>query len=514
MENFIKNETSHLTDFLTKKPTRLKRRSKSADCESNKKLEQKLRFERKVRKSQSTTHSASRLSVNRLKQDSDLSELFKKLANTAKITEKDGRSRTSKQSMANVDFDYNQLDLDRKYIDTRLYMNSNSNDERIKHTKRPHRLPPLVIKASLNPRKHYIHDLANETKFYSENVQLLKVDAHERLTKTKEVKPAKRDAIKTIDQRFFQKAYGNMSLGCLRAVDKAYADRSNTERQNLKAVNVRNQRENKETMRKNIQLYRDERLRDVQKVRDQEKAKLEVQRRRLDLNKIQLAETVQETKKKDKEFNIDRRKDVLVAIDFNKQHLSVSKALEKHEYGLFKDERLKAKLTNVAKWRTQRQRQHDIIKRFLAMRNLKRTAENKRLAEQIKSSVNNREHYRRFIAKNRVHFVNASKSILTDAVNTIRATLNEAMVATDVVQQPPSSSQKLLLRNHLPKIAFRSMRSILDQVENLEYDEGDNCNDDEDDDEPVELTGQLETNQNDIQVVQHPKIGNQTFITS
>jgi hypothetical protein len=463
METFNRQETSQLCDFLTRKPRKLKR-SKS-DFELYKKIEKQLETEQKKQKKSQSSSQSARLSMS-VKQDSDLGDLFKRLANTSNISEQE-RIPSSKDSKK-TELDYNQLDLDRKYIDMRLYVNNNAAE---RPHKRPHRLPPLTVKVALTDHKFYVRDLAHETKFYSENIQLLKFDAHERLNKASEASVKKKNELKTIDRRFFQKAYGNMSLGCLKAVDKAYADRNNTEKQNMKAIKVRNQRDNQDIMKKNIQFYRDERLREVQKLREQEKVQLEVQRRRLNLNKIQVAETVQETKKREHELNVDRRKDILVAIDFNKQHLSVSKALEKHEFGLFRDEMLKSKLTNVTKWRTQRDRQHNIIKRFLNLRNMKRTVENKKFTEQVKTNVHNRENYRLFIAKNRVHFVNASKHIIADAIDSIKSTIDA--VAADENPAGLASPRTKPMKN-LPKIAFRSMKSILDQLSHLEYEENAN----------------------------------------
>ena len=90
-----------------------------------------------------------------------------------------------------------------------------------------YRLPILKSSLVVRDRDSLIVDVVKE-KFTGINlVRQMEHDAHKIISKAKGQKLACKDMAPfvTNDQRFFQKNYGNMSLGCLNAVDKAYGDR-------------------------------------------------------------------------------------------------------------------------------------------------------------------------------------------------------------------------------------------------------------------------------------------------
>ena len=80
------------------------------------------------------------------------------------------------------------------------------------------------------PRMKLKDELAIDTfkeKFVSSKwIKKLKHESHKLIEDIKAPAVIKKETFLTNDQRFFQKVYGNMNLGALRAVDKAYEERS------------------------------------------------------------------------------------------------------------------------------------------------------------------------------------------------------------------------------------------------------------------------------------------------
>jgi hypothetical protein len=204
-----------------------------------------------------------------------------------------------------------------------------------------------------------------------------------------------------------------MTLGCLRAVDKAYLDRTVAEKNQSKAQFIQKYKENKEFTTQQVNYYREERLREVQKVRERDKLQLTIAKRRLDLDRIQLKEQVQETKSKHKDVNLDRRKDVYLAVDFNKQHLSVSKALQKHEYNISREHQLKRNVSFVEKKRATAEEQQDIVKKYLEQRNILKTTQAITDRQKIDSQVLQDANDRLLSAKKRVSRLKATTNAST-----------------------------------------------------------------------------------------------------
>ena len=78
-----------------------------------------------------------------------------------------------------------------------------------------------------------------------------------------------------------------------------------------------------------------------------------------------------------------------MAVDFNKQHLSVSKALQKHEFSLKKEESMKNNALYVEKQRVNMTEQHDIVKKYITQRNLLRVAQASKDRETVDTQIIN-----------------------------------------------------------------------------------------------------------------------------
>ena len=104
-----------------------------------------------------------------------------------------------------------------------------------------------------------------------------------------------------------------------------------------------------------------------------------------DENEIQ--EQIQQVRSKREkwiEMKRKRKRERSLVIDFSKQHLSVSKALQKHEFLSWKEAQAKKNSTFVAFVNSHEMQQKELIRKFLEQRNLLRmnqAVNDKRLIE-------------------------------------------------------------------------------------------------------------------------------------
>ena len=287
-------------------------------------------------------------------------------------------------------------------------------DEDEAKSNRTYRLPVYAKKSAINNQNNFIVDLINEKKNYRNYVQEVEIEAHKKMQEKREnVGIINKKPIKTNDQRFFQKIFGTMTLGCLRAVDKAYYDRTLAEKSQNKVQAVQKYKENKEFTGQQVNYYREERLREVKKIRERERLQLTIAKRRLDLDRIQNRELVQENKSKSKDVNDDRRKDVYLAVDFNKQHLSVSKALQKHEFNINNEHKLKRNSSFVEKQRATTEEQQEIVRKYLQQRNMLKISQTIADRQKIDSKVLQDANDRLLSAKKRVSRLKATTNAST-----------------------------------------------------------------------------------------------------
>ena len=152
-------------------------------------------------------------------------------------------------------------------------------------------------------------DVINEKKYYRKTIQELELESHKKLFEMREnVELIDKKPFKTNDQRFFQKIYGTMTLGCLRAVDKAYMDRNVSEKRQAKESAVQKFKDDRDSTRQQINYYREERLKEVQKTRAKDKLHVAITHRRQDLQKINNKDEVQDQKKSWKRFKFRKKK--------------------------------------------------------------------------------------------------------------------------------------------------------------------------------------------------------------
>jgi len=196
------------------------------------------------------------------------------------------------------------------------------------------RLPRLVPRSlPLNGRDNFVIDLVREKHLGANAIKMMENDIHKKMNEMRqEIKQVNRDQFITNDQRFFQRAFGNMSLGCLRAVDKAYEDRSQVEKQATVQKKVDKLKAQNKYSRDRVDFYKEDYVKESHESHKLELQMMEKARIKSEQDMDDLKEKVQEEKQKRQDFAKNRRKDINMAIEFSKQHLSVSKALQKHEH--------------------------------------------------------------------------------------------------------------------------------------------------------------------------------------
>lgn len=115
---------------------------------------------------------------------------------------------------------------------------------------------------------------------------------------------------------------------------------------------------------------------------------------KLDDEKIEMIRLVREGRERLLERQKERKKDFKLAIDFSKQHLSVSKALQRHEFLTMRDSRTKKNSLLVVSKKSEDEAQKEMVKKYMEKRNLLRMAQaaserewlENRLKEEVKSA--------------------------------------------------------------------------------------------------------------------------------
>ena len=96
---------------------------------------------------------------------------------------------------------------------------------------------------------------------------------------------------------------------------------------------------------------------------------------------------MKESRERNQEIKSKRKRDIQLAIDFSKQHLSVSKALQRHEFITWKESRVKKNSTFVENKRTQDLAQRQLVKGYLEKRNLVRMKQAANEKEWIEAKI-------------------------------------------------------------------------------------------------------------------------------
>jgi len=189
------------------------------------------------------------------------------------------------------------------------------------------RLPMLIPENSIIKLKEkYIVDLVKEKHDGSQAVKDMQFECHKRINQQRdEVKAVGKESPVTNDQRFFQKAFGNMAFGCLRAIDKAYADRNLVDGRHARRMKVNKLKEQNKYSLQRVEYYKEDKIKEAQVTNQLESEKRSTYDLRSEQEFEKTKAQVAEQRSKLDRLNKDRRKDVYLAVEFSKQHLSVSK---------------------------------------------------------------------------------------------------------------------------------------------------------------------------------------------
>jgi hypothetical protein len=236
------------------------------------------------------------------------------------------------------------------------------------------RLPILVPRSyALNMRDNFVIDLVREKHIGANSIKLMENDIHKKMNEMRqEIKQVNKEQFVTNDQRFFQKAFGNMSLGCLRAVDKAYEDRAQVEKRTDILKKIEKQKEQHKYSKERVQYYKEDRIKGTHESHKEEVQLVLKSRVKLEQDYEDLKERVQDLKQKRIDMAQKRQKDIHMAVDFSKQHLSVSKALQKHEHLTSLETKKLSNNDFVVKLKANNEKQRELVKKYTTQRNILR----------------------------------------------------------------------------------------------------------------------------------------------
>lgn len=276
-----------------------------------------------------------------------------------------------------------------------------------------YRLPVLKSnKSILKSKNEFVKDMVKE-KFYGyTGVKLMETEAHKKMAEIKsDIKPVEKVETLTNDQRFFQKIYGNMNLGSLKAVDKAFEERNLNDKKLIKKQVVETTKERKKFTDQQLGYLKDDRIKNI---RAETNKKLEMVKEAKVKYEKQLYEIKQQVSiEKDRRTLLKqlRKKDIMLAVDFSKQHLSVSKALQKHESLIQRENKLKQKTEFVSEERHKLENQNRLIKKFIQQRTLLRLAQTASDRELIEERIKEEREINELNARLRVEELKANEYI-------------------------------------------------------------------------------------------------------
>ncbi len=189
------------------------------------------------------------------------------------------------------------------------------------------RLPMLVPDNSILQHKdRQVVDMMKEKHDDFKNVKDMLFECHKKVNEMREtIKPVSTEKPVTNDQRFFQKAFGNMNFGCLRAIDKAYMDRNLVDAKHQNRKKVEKLKEQNKYSLQRVEYYKEDKIKETKEAMNLETEQKSTYDMKFAEDYTRLKEHVAEVKKRREQLNQNRRRDVNLAVEFSKQHLSVSK---------------------------------------------------------------------------------------------------------------------------------------------------------------------------------------------
>ena len=269
------------------------------------------------------------------------------------------------------------------------------------------RLPVLLPDNTIIKSKDkYVIDLMKEKHMGYNSVKDFEQEAHTKMLQMRDdVKLVVKEPVVTNDQRFFQKAFGNMSFGCLRAIDKAYIDRGLVDARHHRKKKIQKLREQNQYSMKRVDYYKEDKIKDSQAAINERNELKSRNEQKWAQESDTLRDNVQEERLKRDALHRNRRKDVELAVEFSKQHLSVSKALQKHEHLTQKDLKSKENLDLITKLKVNKENQRELVRKYMQQRNVLRLIQSNNDRTLIENRLREDEEEEQRNAKIRVEYL-------------------------------------------------------------------------------------------------------------
>ncbi|RNA33875.1 leucine-rich repeat and IQ domain-containing 3 [Brachionus plicatilis] len=310
------------------------------------------------------------------------------------------------------------------------------------------RLPILKSnKSILKFKDEYIDDFIKDKVRDINAIKTLDIDGHKQIEKNKRVQKVEPEEFLTNDQRFFQKIYGNMTVGCLRAVDKAYEERNMNDRRLSLEKKCEEAKKYEKSSRKQIDQYKEEQIKETIDNSRKESLKLDEARKKAEKNLEEAQKKVKIQRENMINFKKNRRRDILLAIEFSKQHISVSKALQRHEFILKKENIMNQKSNFVLDYRTDIESQADLVKKFIHQRSNMRQLQsvNDRTVIDNKLKDDKELHLER--ARNRVKLLRSVEPLKQKALGIYKYKFESPMLHNSEYSRPNSVNTEVPRRN-------------------------------------------------------------------
>ena len=317
------------------------------------------------------------------------------------------------------------------------------------------RLPLFKVDNSIIKKKeNYIDDLVKEKMLGIDAVRQMQDDIHKQIVEMQDDQIVQsREALITKDQRFFQKVYANMNFGCLRAVDKAYENRNISDKIYLKKKIVEDVRDENKYSGQSVEFYREDKINDGQQMVAAKK-EIETDAKIKSENELaQLKEQIMEERMRRMHFREMRKRDISLAIDFSKQHLSVSKALQRHEFVTLRDKISKDNEDHILKLRHDNEKQKDLVKKYLEQRNVLRVIQTKNDKSIIENRLRDEHDFEDYHSKNRVTYLRVleTKSRTRTGLKECRENNPTRIINLSSSFKPTSGSQISIITDDKPR---------------------------------------------------------------
>ena len=269
-----------------------------------------------------------------------------------------------------------------------------------------------ATKCVMKHKEEQVIDTFKEKFLLTKSIRQMEDETHKQMREMKEAatsdtkRPSER---MTNDQRFFQKIFGNMNLGSLKAVDKAYEERNQSDKVAQHRKKIDDQKQFNKVWHQQIYDFKDDIVKEAKTAEVNDRIKLSRLKAQKDQEDVNERQRIHDLRERNKNLSMHRRRDIKLAVEFSKQHLSVSKALQSHERHLQLDKSLRARQDLVIKQRADDEVQRQLVKRYLEQRNVLRVVQANNEKQLIKFRVNDELMVNDKMARERVDIIRSSK---------------------------------------------------------------------------------------------------------